>query len=134
MAGQRWVRLDVDYFGNPKTVAAGRDGRALHLASICWVGRFLTDGHIPPSAVRTIAAEAGLRSPGTALAAALGAGLWVPNGDGYELHDYVEMNGSRSDAEKDRARWREAQARTRARRNGKHITAESSDDSRPYTT
>jgi hypothetical protein len=114
MAGTRWVRLDVDYFGNPKTLAAGRDGRDLHLASICWTARFLTDGRIPASAVASIAAEAGVTRRAADLVVA--AGLWTPNGDGYVLHDFVEMNGSRSAVELDRERWRERQRRYRASR------------------
>ena len=121
MAGWRWIRLDVDYFRNPKTLAAGRDGRDLHLASICWVGGQLTDGLIPASAVSTIATEAGLtaRQVGPAIERAVDARLWVPNGGtSFELHDYVEMNGSRSEVERERERWRAAQRRARARRNG----------------
>ena len=50
MSGTRWVRLDADYFRNPKVLAAGRDGRDLHLASICWMeGKDQLDGLIPAS-------------------------------------------------------------------------------------
>lgn len=105
----------MDYFDNPKTVAAGRDGRDMHLASICWVARFTMDGHIPPDSVATIARNAGVtvRATAAAVGRVVDAGLWVPNGHGYELHDFVDMNGSRSDAERQREQWRIRQQRHR---------------------
>jgi hypothetical protein len=118
MAGTRWIRLDVDYFANPKTLNAGRDARDLHLASICWVGRYLTDGHIPPEAVDAIARDAGLanRHRAPALQRIIGAGLWVPNGSGFDLHDFVEMNGTRADFERERNLFRARQQRYRDKR------------------
>jgi hypothetical protein len=120
MAGQRWVRLDVDYFSNPKALAAGRDGRDLHLASICWVGRYLTDGYIPAAAIADISHAAGVpnRHVHHGIERAVFAGLWVPNGDGFELHDFVAMNGTRADVERERDAWRARQRRARARQGG----------------
>jgi len=119
MAGSnRWVRLDVDYFGNPKALAAGRDGRDLHLASICWVGRFLTDGHIPVGAIEDIAHAAGLnrRQRDRALERAATSGLWLPtDGHDFYLKDFTDLNGTRADVERERAQWRERQRRARSR-------------------
>jgi hypothetical protein len=121
MAGTRWVRLDVDYFRNPKTLAAGRDGRDLHLASICWVGAQLTDGVIPGAAVPMICRDAGV--DGQAVGLAVAAGLWTPNGGAsYELHDFINMNGSRADVEREREAWRERQRRARASRRDRGVT------------
>ena len=114
MAGHRWVRLDVDYFQNPKTLAAGPGGRGLHLASICWSGRYLTDGHIPGAALPSLLGEAGVRRP--AADRLVEAGLWVPNGDGFHIHDYTEMNSTRSEIESERISWRERQQRSRNRK------------------
>lgn len=114
MAGTRWVRLDVDYFRNRKALAAGRDGRDLHLASICWVGGQLTDGHIPSTALPTILGDAGVRS--SAVNRVVAAGLWVPNGDGFHLHDYVEMNGTRAEVEQERAAYLDRQRRYNRKR------------------
>lgn len=114
MAGTRWVRLDVDYFLNPKATAAGRDGRALHLASICWSHAQLTNGHVPAAVVPVLLQVAGV--PRSAIDQVLGAGLWVTNGVGFEIHDFVEMNGSRDDVERERERWRDRQRRYRESR------------------
>lgn len=113
MAGPRWVRLDVDYFDNPKVLAAGRDGRDLHLASICWVGAQVTDGAIPAQVVPTLMRDAGV--PRRAIELVVAAGLWIPNGSSsFELHDYLEMgNPSRASVERERQRWRESKRRRR---------------------
>lgn len=104
MAGGRWVRLDVDYFHNPKVLTAGRNGRDVHLASICWMGRFENDGLIPDSAVRAIADEAGLtwRTRDAAVEAVVDAGLWIPVGCGFELKDYLESNPSKAQRQRER--------------------------------
>jgi hypothetical protein len=117
MAGPRWVRLDVDYFHNPKVVAAGRNGRDLHLASICWVARYLTDGHIPGDIVPLIAGDAGISVDQRARAVerAVVAGLWIPTERDYYLKDFTEMNGSRADAEREREQWRLRKVRQRSR-------------------
>lgn len=114
MAGTRWVKLDVDYFTNPKIAIAGREGRDLHLVSICWVGRHLTDGFIPSEVVTDLAHLASTNRT-RAVAHAVNAGLWLPTDDGYVLHDFVTMNGTRADVEKEREQWRERQRRYRGR-------------------
>ena len=120
MAGTRWIKLDVGYLRNPKITALTPPARLLHLASICWAADQLTDGHIPRRALTVLAREAGI---GTTMSAAKRAeeleeaGLWERNGDagGWEVHDFVEMNpgATRAGVEKDRARWRERQAKHR---------------------
>lgn len=113
MAGSRWVRLDVDYFDNPKVLAAGRDGRDLHLASICWVGRQLSDGVIPTQAVPSLVRDAGVRP--SAIQLVVAAGLWTPNGgSSFDLHDYLEFgNPTRESVERERERWRDVKRRRR---------------------
>jgi len=107
----RWIKLDVDYFGHPKALIAGRDGRDLHLASLCWMGRYMKDGAIAPEVIPEIARMAGLdtRHAVVALDRVTAAGLWIPNGgDGYELHDFTAVNGTKADwdAPTERARER----------------------------
>ena len=116
MAGARWVRLDVDYFQNPKALDAGPLGRAAHLASICWVGRFVTDGVIPARAVPTILHEAG--APKTTPELLISAGLWIPNGGStFQLHDYLEIgNPSREQIQHDRQQYLERQRRYNSKR------------------
>lgn len=114
MGGTRWIRLDVDYFTNPKCVAAGPDGRALHLASICWVGQHLTDGHIPATIVAMLCRQAGVTK--RAADRLVDAGLWLPTEGDYYVKDYLEMNDSRAKTERTRENWRQRQRDFRNRR------------------
>ena len=120
MAGTRWVRLDVDYFENPKTLGVGRAGRELHLRSICWAQRYLTDGELPAAAVVELTRHAGLSPARRAAVEELLVThrLWIPTENGYELHDFVSMNGTRAQAEAERAGWRNRQRASRAARGG----------------
>jgi fermentation-respiration switch protein FrsA (DUF1100 family) len=95
MAGPRWVRLDVDYFRNPKMQAVGLRGRALHLAGVCYCAAQLTDGHIPDVAVAGLLADAHV--PRSTVRALTDAALWIRVEDGYLVHDFVEMNGTKAE-------------------------------------
>lgn len=109
-----WVRLDVDYFTNPRVLTAGNAGRDLHLAAICWAGAHETDGVIPAQAVPLITSTANV--PRTALQSALGAGLLVVvDGSTLAVRDYLDRNPSREQVTAQRERWRKAQRRHRER-------------------
>lgn len=113
----RWVAIDVDYFENPKALAAGAHGRAIHLAAICHSGDKRTDGHITPEAMRLVLAKA--EAPRRAIGLTIESGLLVPNGHGWVIHDYLEHQESKEEAlaaiEKARAGGRERQRRWRER-------------------
>jgi hypothetical protein len=117
MAGTRWVRLDAGYFRNSKVLQAGRDGRALHLASICWSGGEESDGVIPPWALPTLLHDAGV--PRRAVDALIAAGLWVPSENGvggWVIHDYLSLQPSREELEAERARWAKNKREWRAKK------------------
>lgn len=117
MTSDRWVAIDVDYFRNPKVRAAGATGRTLHLASICYAGARRTDGHISSDDLGYVLLDA--QAPRRAVEAVIAAGLWVPNGDGWNVHDFLVWQESKQEGlaaiERARAggrarakRWREA--------------------------
>jgi hypothetical protein len=108
-----WAPIDLAYFRNPKTLAAGLHGRALHLASILYSAEHKTDGHISADAVRVVLRDAGV-SPRT-IEHVERAGLWVPNGDGWYVHDYLDHNDSREVVEANVARTRAMDAERKRR-------------------
>lgn len=108
----RWVRLDADYFSNPRAVAAGLQGRALHLASICWSAQHLEDGMIPPAVIPTLLHQSGVRRG--AVDRLVDTGLWIPIGECYEIKSYAEKNQSRAQVEQERERWKLRQQKRRA--------------------
>ena len=112
MAGTRWVRLDVEYFTNPKMARAGKDGRLLHLASLCHAGAHLTDGHITTEIVPALCKLAGVKP--LTVPRLVQVGLWVPVSDGYLIHDYLGMQDSRLKVESRRKSTAERLAKWRA--------------------
>lgn len=117
-----WAQLDDEFFRHPKARAAGKDGRALYLAALCYSASQLTDGFVPHNALAVIAAEAEVRP---SLARRLvDVGFWheaghgckacpQPQGDGWVIHDYLERQTSRAEVEAKRAEWRDKKKRWR---------------------
>lgn len=123
-----WARLDDAILDNPKIIAAGVFGFAIHVAAITWCNRNLTDGFIPRAKVRSLldlsrisvdvhnplalidgpssmAGQDGL----DALIVAdhlESLGLWKLDEDkgGWWLKDFLEYNPSREKVEAERAR------------------------------
>jgi hypothetical protein len=95
--GDRWIRLNADFFRHPKVLKAGRDARDLYLAALCYCGNYATDGIVSRDALPAIAADAGILRPAAAADALLDARLWVEHADGWLIRDFVPMNQSRDD-------------------------------------
>jgi hypothetical protein len=112
MAGPRWVKVDTSYLRNPKITALTPSGVLLHLASICYAADQLTDGQIPARTLAELAVAARLSPPQARRTAdeLVEHRLWVPNGDGWWLHDFATMNRQslRAVVEKQRASWRDS--------------------------
>lgn len=93
-----WVRLETGFFAHPKALAAGKDGRLLYIAGLCYSAQQLSDGLIPKAALPLIAIQAGTKP--TAARALLGVGLWEERGEDYLIHDYLAYQQSRENSEK----------------------------------
>lgn len=89
-----WVKLDDDFFSNPKVIKAGRDARDLYLAALCFCNRGLTDGFIPEEALRRLAADADIDDPRTHAERLVEVGLWLHAEGGYQVHAYLEFQPS----------------------------------------
>jgi hypothetical protein len=114
MAGPRWCKLDVDYFTNPKSARAGRDGRLLHLAAICYCASQETDGHITTEIMPVLLRHAGVSK--AAVTRLVRVGLLVPVDDGFQVHDYLAMQDSRAMIELRRKKKAERMKKWRADR------------------
>jgi hypothetical protein len=87
-----WVRLDDSFFCHPKAVEAGVEACGLYVWALTYSAHNLTDGHVPGAWVKQAVGARARR-----LAARLIAqGLWVENGTGYVIHDYLDFNPSRA--------------------------------------
>lgn len=100
-----WVKLDDGFTRNPKARAAGKDGRALYIAALCWSASHLTDGRVPRAVLKLLYSDAEVTKPQHEKLVELG--LWEETEDGWQIHDYLVYNRSRREIEKERARWRD---------------------------
>lgn len=104
-----WVRLDDQLHAHPKVRRAWRACPAsvgLHALALSYCGAYLTDGDVPDDFVADqLPDEAAAAAATSALEA---AGLWERNGDGWRVHDYLDLNPSRADVERERAAKRKA--------------------------
>jgi general stress protein YciG len=111
-----WVKIDDGFYRHPKVRAAGKDARALFLASLCWTAANLTDGHIARHDLPVLAAEAEVKGAATARRL-VDAGLWDVTADGWQIHDYLDYNPS-SEAVRDKRRKRQEAGRKGGLRSG----------------
>jgi hypothetical protein len=86
-----WVRLDDHFADHPKILGLSDGAYRAFVDGLCYASRYLTDGHIPTAAVKTIA-----RHKLRPVAELIEAGLWEQNGSGVIVHDYLEFQPSRS--------------------------------------
>ena len=96
-----WVRIDDTFPDHPKIVGLTDAAFRAHVAGLCYAGRYLTDGHIPTSALRQI----GTRKAAQELEA---RGLWDKTDHGWVINDFLDYNPSKADVQAERDRKREA--------------------------
>lgn len=111
-----WVRLDDQFFANPKVVELGKDAKLVYLAALTYCGSQLTDGVIKAGAVRMVAAM--VDADRECVADLVGAGLWEATPDGYRIHDYLLYNPSGDQVKADRANNAKRQQEWRDRNRG----------------
>ena len=109
-----WVKLDDQFFRNPKAQAVGMAGRELYLAGLCFCASQLTDGRIPKAVVPILCTEAGARQ--TVVSALVQHGMWTDYGDFYVVHDWNLYNRPASEVKEERERNAERQRRYRSQR------------------
>lgn len=91
-----WIKIDDRLHAHPKFLAAWQADPAsigLELFALSYCAAYMTDGHVDEPFVQTLFASAPRRR--RAVAALVDAGLWIPNGDGWDIHDYLTYNESR---------------------------------------
>lgn len=104
-----WARLDDAILDNPKIIAVGPLGFALHVAAITWCARNLTDGFIPKRKVISLLDLPSLQVSETTKLRVLHTltaddlamdlerlNLWHDRGEHWEVHDYLKYNFSRA--------------------------------------
>ena len=102
-----WVKIDDTFPDHPRVVGLTDAAFRTHVAGLCYSARYLTDGSIPTSALRSI----GTRRAATELEE---AGIWGRSDHGWLIRDYLDYNPSRADVEDKREAARVRMARVRS--------------------
>ncbi len=115
-----WVKLDTSYLRNPKVAPLHPAAKLLHVASILWTAEHLTDGYVPPTALRTLCDDVpiAVRWRRHHASALMRAGLWEPvvgTGGGWMVHDFVTHNHTSTRAYVERERELAAERMRRMR-------------------
>lgn len=107
-----WIKLDDGFTDHPKIAALPPTAFRLHVAGLCYCGRYLTDGIIPAQAVPQLVRQYRSRD----LQWLVRGEVWakLDQGNAYQIHDYLDWNLSRAEVEKRHAiaasnarqRWR----------------------------
>lgn len=106
-----WLKIDDGFLEHERIEPLTDKALRLHLAGLLLSARKLTDGHISAKDVRIVTVQTGSRR--RHLDELDQAGLWIVNGDGYEIHDYLDYNPPAEDVKEER---RKAAERMRALR------------------
>jgi hypothetical protein len=104
-----WIKLDDQFSTNDKVLAAGKDGRELHISALCHCGRNLTDGFVDGRMVRQLAAMFEVYDWQEAVESLLSVGLWEEVENGYQIHAYLKHNPAAASVQAKRAESAERQ-------------------------
>jgi 5-methylcytosine-specific restriction endonuclease McrA len=101
-----WYRTDNDYYEHPKFDELTLAAESVWHRGIAWSHRNMTDGYIRTRKAVELASKANdLGLTFESLADELvGAGLWEVVEGGYQIHDYLEYQDSKSEVEEKRLR------------------------------
>lgn len=95
-----WAKLDDHYHDNPKILSVSIQARWIHTAAISWCSEHLTDGVIPRRQCWKLGAEDETSRPGEWIQELVRANLLeVAGPDAYRVHDYLEYNPTKEEAE-----------------------------------
>lgn len=110
-----WVKVDDNFFGNPKVMRAGKDASVLFLAALCFCNRSLTDGFVPEESLRRLAADADVDDPRKLAERLVDVGLWAHAEHGYRVCKYLEYQPSAESVKQKRDEAAERMRRVRSR-------------------
>jgi len=105
-----WVKLDDNFAGHRKVLAAGLEAAWLHIEGLCYCAQQETDGAILDAALVKLTQFSKPKAERLAVRL-VEVGLWERNGAGYVIHDYLEYNPSKKSLDEKRKAARERMAK-----------------------
>lgn len=88
-----WMKVDDGIADHPKIITVGPLGLALQMRAICYANKNHTDGFIPNALVARLTCDLGVDNWPKQM---VEARLWEPCAGGYQLHDFLHWNMSKS--------------------------------------
>jgi len=125
-----WARIEDTYHENPKVLSVSHAARWMHVASITWCSKYLTDGVIPRRMAWRLGAEDETSTPNQWIDELLRAGLWEKHGDDYLVHDFLEYNPSREEVLERRRATLSRKERSQQKRGGQSRASDAPRDDR----
>jgi hypothetical protein len=125
-----WVRLDDDFPSHRKVRRCSDGAFRFHISGLCWASRYLTDGYISAEDAELIADDLDDSHDPATLKDVLNEltrrGMWHPaqhacpqcptrEDDGWVIHDYLDMNPSAEQVQRQRGLAAKRQRRARER-------------------
>jgi hypothetical protein len=101
-----WFKLDDGFYDNPKVARAGNAAIGLWVRCATYSARHLTDGYIDTAVARTYGTPREIER-------CLDSQMWIQNGTGLIMPDYLEYNPSAEQVRAERAKARDRMARRR---------------------
>jgi hypothetical protein len=96
-----WFKVEDGFHSHPKVRQAGNAAVGLWLRCATYSAHYLTDGYVEESVARQYGTRREIERLVTSQ-------LWVANGSGFVIPDYLEYNPSAAEVIKRRADWSEA--------------------------
>jgi hypothetical protein len=88
-----WVKLDDQFFLNPKALLAGKDGRALYLTALCWTAQQSTGGLLSGASLPVLAALSDVPDWQRTARHLVDIGLWEwSSGADYKIADWLRCS------------------------------------------
>jgi hypothetical protein len=112
-----WVRFDDQFPIHRKVDNLTDPAFRLHVSAIFWCARNLTDGRVGENDLAA-AAPRRMRKPERYVDELLEQGVWLQNGVGWVIHDYLEYQFSKEKVERERESAKKRQAKWREQHRG----------------
>lgn len=110
-----WIRIDDQIAHHPKFIAAGPIASWLWVCGNGYCNKYLTDGFIPTSALKTIGSVTNAVKWADRL---VEAGLWDMVTGGYRVHDFHDFNPTAEQVKEKRRKDRERKGKSGGNDNG----------------
>lgn len=89
-----WVKIDDEFPDHKKVASLSNDAFCLHVTAMCWVAKWQTNGKLPSKLLGKLGWRC--QDPASAAAELVTANVWEITTEGWEIHDFLEYNPSKT--------------------------------------